>query len=82
MGRSRSETAEVWPSRWAELITITAWNLNPTGRGLMLRMPARKSPASSERYGSPSLSWATAFSKTSWRGVSSIHRTTGSISGW
>jgi hypothetical protein len=36
---------------------------------LLSRMPARKSPASSERYDSPSLSWATAFSKTCARGL-------------
>ena len=43
-GSSRSLTADDWPSTCAELMTITAWNLNPTGRGLMLRMPARNKP--------------------------------------
>ena len=80
-GRRRSGTAAVCPSRCAELMTITAWNLNPTGRGLMLRMPARNSPASRSRYESPSLRCPMATSRTRSRGVSSIQRTTGSISG-
>ena len=47
----------------------------------MLRIPARKRPASRSLYDSPFLSWAIITSSARSRGVSSIRRTTGSISG-
>ena len=39
-GSQRSASAEFWLARWAEFTTSTAWNLKPTGRGWMLRIPA------------------------------------------
>ena len=81
IGSSRSFDRGGLASRCAELITSTAWNLKPTGRGFMLRMPARKRPASRSRYESPPFRCPTATSSARSRGVSSIQRTTGSISG-
>ena len=80
MGRSRSETADVWPSRWAELITITAWNLNPTGR-LDVADARQEEPRQQCSVRQPVLELGHGLLENLPRGVSTIHRTTGSISG-